>query len=108
MTDTQECAGMVAGLFKIHGAAIEEVLEVVEEWRDGRSGEIYDYLTIRRSEARLDEESVSVITIDFRAKLLVNDPTHKKFLYKHTDILRRRFGNGLLVWDTSNPVWVVK
>ncbi len=103
---------VVGGLFKIRGETAEAVIEFVREWKDGYDGERFERLAVRDCTGKSKRDYM--VAIDFLFAFENEDPSdeesermHSAFFHKYTDLLRRRFGNGLAVWDVSTPVYEI-
>lgn len=102
MTNTVTPQGIVSGMWKFHERITkEELIQLAEEWRDGRDGHRYLHLCVRKCSK--DQRGIWFV-------YLFGDivDSHEPFFHKMTDQLKRRFGNDFVGWDVSSPTWVVK
>jgi len=96
--------GCVAGIWKfVKGISQEELVALAKEAANGPDGERYLLLLVRGTSGdgqygvefiyRLDQES---------------GETHRKYMHRISDALKRRFGNDLLGWDISSDTTFVR
>jgi hypothetical protein len=112
MTQCFERTNVVGGLFKIRGEKIADVLLFVSEWKDGSDGAYFERLAVRDCTGKTERDYMVAIEFLF----VLTDGTldedlmlrmHNAFFQKYTDLLRRRFGNGLAIWDISTPIYEI-
>lgn len=112
MATCQEMSNGIGGNFRITGASLQDVLTLLEEWVNASDGHRFRYLAARLIRVAAGEEHENyVVGIDFLYALPGEkspELEHKDFFHKRSDQLRRRYGNGLIRWDISNPITVVQ
>ncbi len=110
MAHVIESPTSVCGLFKIKGENLTDVLKFVMSWKnqDKKFG-YFEYLFVRICSRAKDGSAV--IAIEFLYDLVCEpeqaEHENKKFFHRYTDILKRQFGNGLIAWDVSSPVYII-
>ena len=112
MARSYERNNVVGGLFKVRGEPAEAVVQFVSGWKDGSDGQWFERLSVRDCTGKTQRDYMVAIEFIF---VLTNDDLdedlmqrmHNAFFHKYTDLLRRRFGNGLAVWDISTPVYEI-
>lgn len=112
MTKCYERNNVVGGLFKVRGETAQEVIEFVGQWKHGSDGDRFERLSVRDCTGKTERDYMVAIEFlyVFGDEDLGDDEQHRLhqiFFHKYTDMLRRRFGNGLAVWDLSTPVYEI-
>jgi hypothetical protein len=112
MSKCFERNNVVGGLFKVRGETAQDVIEFVGQWKHGDDGHRFERLAVRDCTGKTERDNM--VAIEFLFVLSdedLNDEqgerAHNVFFHKYTDQLRRRFGNGLAVWDISTPVYEI-
>src|SRR3989344_2367206 len=96
----EKMTNLTTGLWKFHESVpLEELQEVAEEWA---KDENYRSLYIRGV-------SKDQMGIGFTyEKEDSSQATHQKFFDEVSDMLKRRFGNGLVGWDINSTTYTIK
>jgi hypothetical protein len=112
MARCYERNNVVGGLFKVRGESAEAVAQFVSGWKSGSDGEWFERLSVRDCTGKTQRDYMVAIEFSFvlTKENIAEDLVqrmHNAFFHKYTDLLRRRFGNGLAVWDISTPVYEI-
>lgn len=112
MAQCLESHNVVGGLFKVRGETAQEVIKFVQGWKEGSDASRFDRLSVRDCTGKKERDYM--VAIEFTYVLSdealddhESERLHSVFFHKYTDLLRRRFGNGLAVWDISTPVYEI-
>jgi hypothetical protein len=109
MSTYRERRNVVGGLFKVRDATVSDVVALVSQWKKDTDGGKFERLSVRDCSGKTQRDRL--VAIDFCYNFGRDDTAmgtfHALFHHKYTDILRRRFGNGLAVWDISTPVYEI-
>lgn len=102
----------VGGVFKVRGETAQDVIEFVDGWKSGSDGVKFERLSVRDCTSKKERDCMVAIEFLFIfGEEGLNDDQQKRlydvFFHKYTDLLRRRFGNGLAIWDISTPVYEI-
>lgn len=95
-----------SGHFTIEGESQEAVSSYLTEWMAGPEGPRLFKLRVIDAGRTHDGKPRVMIYFDYNLVSGGREPRseQKKFIEKHTDLLRRRFGNGLVAWSVGSPV----
>ena len=103
---------VVGGLFKVRGVTTQDVIAFVGGWKNGSDGAKFERLSVRDCTGKTERDYMVAIEFLFVfGEEGLNDDEqmrlHDVFFHKYTDLLRRSFGNGLVIWDISTPVYEI-
>ncbi len=103
----RERTNVSCGHFTIEGEEFQGILDMLTEWKNGPEGR--QFLSLCAVRAGRAERGGPRVIIYFTFDLISVDTKReqKLFVHRHTDIMRRRFGNGLVAWSVSSPVHIV-
>lgn len=112
MAKSIERNSVVGGLFKVRGESTQNVIEFVGGWKNSSDGARFERLSVRDCTGKTERDYMVAIEFLFVfGEEGLNDDEQKRlhdaFFHKYTDLLRRRFGNGLAIWDISTPVYEI-
>jgi hypothetical protein len=98
---------LLGGHFTIEGEPFKSVLDLILEWKSGPDAELF--LHLDAVSGGRSEDGKPRTMIYFRYKRPDGDAKReqRKFVFKYTDQMKRRFGNGLVAWSVGSPVYVV-
>lgn len=93
----------VMGMWKFGDRiSTEQLEEVAQKW----AAEDPNYLQLYIRKCSKDQNAIG---FTYKLKEEVPGPgQHDEYHHQTTDFLKRKFGNDLVGWDLSSPVWIIK